>query len=243
MEATSVLDSEQKCTCNDPPPISVPKTKKVSKAASIRANLIFPVGRIRNLIKKLVHPSKVGIHAAVYITAALEYTIMELIKQSIEEAKTLKRFRLTRYHLSRAIHHNPGFANVFQIAAPEAFDEHKIVTARKRPVSTIGPVVAIKPIKRIEPVEGKVKRSSTRKRKKDSQPRAKTGRKKPKTNKNIEPQSLVPVGMGEMSHGPINQNELLISFPVRDSELQIQTSEKETAPTPSLDMLLGDYDI
>jgi histone H2A len=130
--AKTKSSSFAKCTCADPPPLHKPKPKRNAKTLSSRANLIFPVGRIRALIKKVVQPSKVGVSAAVYITGALEYVMMELIQQGIHEAQSLKRYRLTRYHLSKAIHENSGLSNVFEIAAPTAFEEPKTRKSKKK---------------------------------------------------------------------------------------------------------------
>jgi len=108
------------------------KKKKVAQTASSRANLIFPVGRIHRNIKDNVQPARVGKSAIVYMTGACEYVMQEILRQAIDQAKGLGRFRITRYHISRAIHNNPAFKNVFQISCPEEFDEHKVKSTHPR---------------------------------------------------------------------------------------------------------------
>ena len=80
------------------------KSKKSPTSRSLRAGLIFPVGRVHRAIKRrLAHRSRVGASAAVYAAAVLEYLTAEVLELAglISSKQNFKR--ITPRHLCLAI--------------------------------------------------------------------------------------------------------------------------------------------
>ncbi|NXA84919.1 H2A protein, partial [Thryothorus ludovicianus] len=68
-----------------------------------RAGLAFPVARIHKILKKGQYARRIGIGAAVYVTAALEYLSAEILELAAEAAQQNKKSRLGPRHVLFAI--------------------------------------------------------------------------------------------------------------------------------------------
>jgi len=74
------------------------------KSRSVRAGLLFPVGRIHRLCRKEVPGfSRMGKFAPVYLTAVLEYLTAEVLEQAGIISKMLQYDRVTPQHIRLAI--------------------------------------------------------------------------------------------------------------------------------------------
>ncbi|KAJ7923926.1 histone H2A [Mycena leptocephala] len=76
-------------------------SKRQSRSA--KAGLQFPVGRIRRLLKKGNYAPRVGAGALVYLAAALEYLIAEILELAGNAARDNKKHRISPRHLQLAI--------------------------------------------------------------------------------------------------------------------------------------------
>ena len=70
---------------------------------SQRAGLIFPVSRCRRMLRDGRYAEHIGVGAAVYLTAVLEYLVAELAEIAGNAAEATKRKRLTPRHVLMAV--------------------------------------------------------------------------------------------------------------------------------------------
>ncbi|XP_019384021.1 PREDICTED: histone H2A-beta, sperm-like [Crocodylus porosus] len=92
------------------------KTKKAmvirtSKAA--RADLQFPVGRIHRLLRRGHYAQRIGIGAAVYLAAVLEYLSAEILELAGNAARTNGRIRVMPRHIQLAVRNDEELNKLF----------------------------------------------------------------------------------------------------------------------------------
>ncbi len=76
-------------------------TKKVTK--STRAGLQFPVARTGRYLKQGRYAGRVGVGAAVYLTAVLEYLSAEVLELAGNAARDHKKTRIVPRHILLAV--------------------------------------------------------------------------------------------------------------------------------------------
>jgi len=81
--------------------IKIKKLKKVSK--SLRADVVFPVGRTRTKLKKFCNGKRIGDKAAVYLTGVLEYLTAEVLKMAADAATDHKHKKIQPRDLMLAL--------------------------------------------------------------------------------------------------------------------------------------------
>ena len=78
--------------------------KKAPQSKSSRAGLQFPVGRIHRILRQNINSKdRVGVSAAVYTAAILEYLTAEILELAGNASKELKVKRITPRHLQSAV--------------------------------------------------------------------------------------------------------------------------------------------
>ena len=87
------------------------KTPHISKSS--RAGLVLPVGRIKRYIKRVTPIKTLTYVTDVAMTAAIEYTIMELINCATSQAASVKKKMITPRQLFCAIQEDADFAHLF----------------------------------------------------------------------------------------------------------------------------------
>ena len=87
------------------------KTKAVS--ASTKAGIIFPPARIKNLMKENWKNKFSGV-VHIYMAAAMEALVSELMEESFKETARKKRKRITSAHINTVLEENEEFANAMK---------------------------------------------------------------------------------------------------------------------------------
>ncbi|XP_075216805.1 core histone macro-H2A.1-like isoform X2 [Lycorma delicatula] len=77
------------------------RQKAISK--SQRANVTFPVGRMRRFLKNGTHKLRIGIGAPVYMAAVIEYLTAEVLELAGNAARDNKKGRVTPRHILLAV--------------------------------------------------------------------------------------------------------------------------------------------
>ncbi|XP_061482823.1 histone H2A, sperm-like [Rhineura floridana] len=83
------------------------------KNNSAKAGLQFPVGRIRRLLKWGNYAERVGVGAAVYLAAVLEYLTAEILELAGNAADKNKRKRIGPRHIQLAVRNDEELNKLF----------------------------------------------------------------------------------------------------------------------------------
>jgi len=79
------------------------KTAGKSKTKSSRAGLVMPVSRFQRYLRKGQFAKRIGVGAAVYLAAVVEYLVAEVNELSGNAAKANKRKTVTPRHIMLGI--------------------------------------------------------------------------------------------------------------------------------------------
>ncbi|KAK6325478.1 hypothetical protein J4Q44_G00048200 [Coregonus suidteri] len=86
---------------------------KTPTSRSARAGLQFPVARIHRLLKKGNYAARIGVGAAVYLAAILEYLCAEVLELSGNAARDNKKSRITPRHIQLAVRNDEELNTLF----------------------------------------------------------------------------------------------------------------------------------
>jgi histone H3/H4 len=100
--------------------------QKPARRTSDRAGLLMPVGRINRTMRKRTSAKNVSPVAAVYLTAALEAVVSEVLDGSWAIADGKKRKRIRPREIQEFLHRNPEYRNIFSYVyiADGGVEEH-----------------------------------------------------------------------------------------------------------------------
>ncbi|XP_077557761.1 late histone H2A.2.2-like [Haemaphysalis longicornis] len=73
------------------------------RSRTLRAGLVFPVGRIHRFLRKGSYADRLGSGAPVYLAAVLEYLTAELLDVARKAARAHKKRRITPRHVKLAV--------------------------------------------------------------------------------------------------------------------------------------------
>nr|XP_056717975.1 histone H2A-beta, sperm-like [Euleptes europaea] len=73
------------------------------KSKSDRAGLQFPVGRVHRFLRRGQYAQRIGVGAAVYLSAVLEYLTAEVLELAGAAASDNKKLRIGPRHLQLAV--------------------------------------------------------------------------------------------------------------------------------------------
>ncbi|UYV80985.1 HIST1H2AA, partial [Cordylochernes scorpioides] len=77
-------------------------TTATKKSRSSRAGLQLPVGRIHRMLRRGKYADRIGAGAPVYLAAAIEYLVAEILELAANAARDNKKSRITPRHLQLA---------------------------------------------------------------------------------------------------------------------------------------------
>ena len=87
------------------------------KSTSSKVGLIFPVGRVGSLLRGGRYAKRVGVSAAVYLTAVLEYLtgeLLDLTSKVVAASKKNKSKRITPRALTLAVRNDAGLGSLLK---------------------------------------------------------------------------------------------------------------------------------
>ncbi|XP_019534426.1 histone H2A-beta, sperm [Aedes albopictus] len=90
---------------------TVSKTKQTK---SSRAGLAFPVGRITTALKKGQYADRIGTGAGIYMAAALEYLMAEVLELAGNAAKDNKKSRIVPRHIQLAVRNDDELSQLLK---------------------------------------------------------------------------------------------------------------------------------
>ena len=73
------------------------------KTKSMRAGVIFPVGRICKYLRKCTHHFRIAVGAPIYQAAVMEYLTAEILELAGNAARDNKKTRITPRHILLAV--------------------------------------------------------------------------------------------------------------------------------------------
>ena len=90
------------------------KPKSQSQTISSRCDLLFPVGRIAQMLKKGRYADRISKKSAIYLTAVLEYLVAEVIDIALVTLQQKKKARIEPGILLEAMRSDHEVATLFQ---------------------------------------------------------------------------------------------------------------------------------
>lgn len=112
------------------------KVRRKTKSRSNRAGLQFPVGRIHRLLRKGNYAERVGAGSSVFLAAAIEYLVAEVMELAGNFARYDKRIRITPRNLMYAIRNDEELNKLLStvtIAQGGVLPELRVVYSQKKP--------------------------------------------------------------------------------------------------------------
>lgn len=88
--------------------------KVKSKSRSQRAGLHFPISRVARFLHKGNFAPRIGSGASVYLTAAVEYLVAEILELAADAARQNKKTRLSPRHILFAIRNDEELNKMLQ---------------------------------------------------------------------------------------------------------------------------------
>ncbi|KAI6231928.1 Histone H2A [Aphelenchoides besseyi] len=88
--------------------------KKTRTMASEKAGIQFPVGRFRRKLKNGKYAERIATGAAIFMAAAIEYLVAEVLELAGNAAKEYKKVRINPRHLMLAIRNDAEFDVLLQ---------------------------------------------------------------------------------------------------------------------------------
>lgn len=79
------------------------KKKKKRVSSNVKAGIIFPIGRVKRILKEGRYAKRVSFGAAVFMAGILEYLTSEIVEIAGHVSSGLKRTRITPRHLQLAV--------------------------------------------------------------------------------------------------------------------------------------------
>ncbi|KFQ08141.1 Late histone H2A.1, partial [Leptosomus discolor] len=86
-------------------------TKRQTRSA--KAGLQFPVGRVYRLLKRGNYANKIGLGAAIYLAAVLEYLTVEILELAGDAARENKKARILPRHIQLAVRNDDELNRLF----------------------------------------------------------------------------------------------------------------------------------
>ncbi len=111
-------EEEDTVAMKPPPPPTVhspvssqqnPKKRKQS-GRSVRAGLVFPVGRIHRHLKEGKYAERCSQGASIYLASVIEYLIFEMLELAGDAARDNKRKRIAARHIQLAVRNDAELA-------------------------------------------------------------------------------------------------------------------------------------
>lgn len=82
-------------------------------SASKKSGLVFPVGRVRRLVRKQTPRTRLAAKASVYLAAVLEHVVQDILELATDAAKANKKQRVTSRFVLLAIEHDEELKALF----------------------------------------------------------------------------------------------------------------------------------
>lgn len=90
-----------------------------------KVDLIFPVTRFAQLLRKKNYALRVSVQAGITIASVLESIVREILTPSVEIAREHKKVRINSSYISQAIKQDPDLKTMFQLEQKTDFISDK----------------------------------------------------------------------------------------------------------------------
>ncbi|NWU33083.1 H2A2 protein, partial [Hylia prasina] len=110
------------------------------KSKSAKAGLQFPVGRIYRLLRRGKYAPKIGVAAAIYLTAVMEYMAAEVLELAGNAARENKKARIIPRHIQLAVSNDEELNKFFACVTISEGGVMPNIHSQLLPKKTIGSV-------------------------------------------------------------------------------------------------------